>query len=211
MKRQKKLKNREIPAPIKNIEQWQLSRRNFVKSLLSMAAISQLPLLTSCINPKEKVNNTAFGQLNEFQKNILKEVQITLFPDDGNGPSAVDINALNYLQWVISDTEMDPIEVKYIIDGISWVEETAQEEYAISFLKLSSNKKNFLITRISLENWGENWLSVILTFIFEALISDPQYGGNSNSIGWKWLQYNPGYPRPTTDLLYNKILETIRS
>ena len=208
MRRQKILKNREIPALIKNIEQWQLSRRNFVKSLLSVAAISQLPLLSSCINPKN--NNTAFGQLNEFQKNILKEVQIILFPDDGNGPSAVDINALNYLQWVITDTEMDPIDVEYIIDGISWVEETAQEKYAISFLKLSSNKRNSLITRISMENWGENWLSVILTFIFEALISDPQYGGNPNSIGWKWLQHNPGYPRPSTDLLYKQILETIR-
>ena len=49
---------------------------------------------------------------------------------------------------------------------------------------------------------GENWLSTLLLYIFEALLTDPVYGGNPNGIGWKWLGHNPGLPRPTADKRY---------
>ena len=211
MKQQQPHKNRLIPASIKHIGQWQLSRRHFVKSMLAAAAISQLPLLSSCVNDTEDMENLNNKPLSKAQKDILKEVQLILFPDDGHGPSANDVHALAYVEWVILDKRMDPDEVAYIINGIGWVEETAQEEYALSFIQLSSDKRNALIEYISKENWGESWLSVILTFIFEALLSDPQYGGNPNSIGWKWLEHFPGYPRPTPTLLYDTIFKTISS
>ena len=33
-------------------------------------------------------------------------------------------------------------------------------------------------------------------YIFEALLSDPVYGGNPEGIGWRWLGHRPGFPRP---------------
>jgi len=48
----------------------------------------------------------------------------------------------------------------------------------------------------------------LLTFIFEALLSDPQYSGNADSIGWQWLDYKFGNPRPTAELLYPEIFKT---
>jgi len=200
--------SKNIPATLQNIEQWQMSRRHFVKGLLIAGAITQIPFLSACLNEsKEAV--LPFGQLNSTQKDILKEVQNILFPNDGNGPSAKDVNALEYLQWVISDSRMDPSEVEYLLNGIKWIEEISDEIYSNSFLELSQNEKENLIAKVSKQNWGESWLSVVLTLIFEALLSDPQYGGNINSTGWEWLNHNPGNPRPTEELLYDNIFEAI--
>ena len=200
--------NKHIPHTIKDVAQWQLSRRNFVQNMFMIGVVSQIPFISSCGNHQKE--EAVSGRFTHIQQNILLAVQDILFPNDGNGPSAKDVNALSYLEWVLSDSAMDPTEVDYIINGIGWVEETAQEEYANAFLELSSKKKNKLITMIAHEDWGESWLSVILTFILEALLSDPQYGGNTGETGWRWLQHYPGYPRPTSDLLYDNIVQTIR-
>ena len=40
--------------------------------------------------------------------------------------------------------------------------------------------------------WGRAWLSLLLYYIFEALLSDPVYGGNPDGIGWQWLEHQPG-------------------
>jgi len=209
MRGHKLAEKRQIPASLKNIKEWQISRRNFVKGMLIVGAATQIPFLSACVNNSSNEEELPFGQLNKKQKSILKEIQIILFPNDGNGPSSTDINATDYLQWVISDPRMDPSEVKYIINGIKWVDETSDENFSDDFLELSDKEKESIVKMISKESWGENWLSVILTLIFEALLSDPQYGGNKDSIGWKWLNHYPGYPRPTEDLIYDNIFNNI--
>ena len=203
--------NKKVPVSIQNIEKWQMSRRHFVKGLLIAGTITQIPFLSACLNKDKEEERLALGVLNNKQKDILKEIQAILFPNDGNGPSASDVRALDYLQWVISDSRMDPSEVEYLINGIAWVEESSKENLSQSFLKLSQSNKEKLVAKVSRESWGESWLSVVLTLIFEALLSDPQYGGNTDSIGWKWLNHYPGNPRPTKDLLYDKVFETINS
>jgi len=205
--------NKLIPQNLNITPKWQLSRRGFVRNLLLAGLASQYPIFSSCVNQTEgidEIDEMIFKHFSHSQKLILKEVQIILFPADGNGPSAEDVDALKYLDWVLSDPMIDPTEVDYIINGIGWVEETAQEEHKESFIKLSQENRNNLITLIAEEDWGESWLSVILKFVLEAVLSDPQYGGNTDETGWKWLQHYPGYPRPTPELLYDKIIQTIR-
>ncbi len=53
--------------------------------------------------------------------------------------------------------------------------------------------------------WGRNWLSLLLYYIFEALLADPVYGCNPNGIGWKWLEHQPGFPRPPADKIYTRL------
>jgi len=209
MEPSKQKKHKKIPATLKNIEQWQMSRRHFLKGLLITGTITQIPFLSACLNKNDKNEVLAFGQLNTKQRELMALVQEILFPKDGNGPSASEVNALDYLQWVISDPRMDPGEVEYIFNGIDWLNETAKEIFSELFLNLSQKKKEKIIANIANENWGEKWLSVLLTLIFEALLSDPQYGGNTDSVAWKWLEHYPGYPRPTEHLLYDKIFDEI--
>ncbi len=179
------------------------SRRNFIGGLLAGTVLASGNL--------KAVNISSGDILTDDQFQLIRSVQQILLPSDGNGPGAKDIIADTYLLWVLSDIRMDPEEKEYIINGMGWVDETAEEEFSMGYNKLSQEKKEELIEIISREKWGRSWLGVILNFIFEALLSDPQYGGNPDNIGWNWLGYNGGSPRPTIPNLYPEILVTIRS
>jgi len=197
---------RVIPANFKkNGTNWQLNRKQFIGVLLAGGAAIQLPNLK--LFGKNGLKNDI---LSPKQFEIIQSVQHILFPADDNGPGAEDIYATEYLVWVLSDHNKDPEEVKYIIDGIGWINETARELFSKNYVNLPQKEKENLIANIAKEGWGESWLSVILTFILEALLCDPQYGGNPDSVGWKWLHYNPGQPRPTKELLYPDILNTVK-
>lgn len=201
----KKMLTRYIPDTIKNQDRWQRSRRTFVKTILLAGISTQLPLLQSCYN--NSIETEAILPKNSLI--ILRIVQDILFPSDYLGPGALELKADKYLLWVLSDKRLDKDEQQYIRDGIAWVEETAQETYEENFTSLTRKKQELLIANISKENWGENWLSVLLTFIFEAMFADPLYGSNPDGIGWKWLEHNPGNPRPTAQLMYDNILSNL--
>lgn len=193
---------KHIPNSIKDQEAWQNSRRNFVKTMVLVGISAQIPFLQSCFNNSEE----STGILSKEYFNIVRDVQNILFPSDHIGPGALELKADKYLLWVLSDQRLDPEEQQYIIDGIGWVEETASEAYSKKFSSLSLKEKNELVELISKENWGENWLSVMLTFIFEAMFADPLYGSNPDGIGWKWLEYKPGNPGATSELMYDNLL-----
>ena len=186
---------------------WSLSRKKFIVSASMGVAAAHLPF--------SKVLGRGMNDqqiLDENQVAIMESVQEILFPADGNGPGASELNATAYLIWVLSDKEKDPEEVQYIVNGIGWVDETAEEEFGKKYLELSQAEKEKLIALIAEESWGESWLSVILSFIFEALLCDPQYNGNPAEAGWKWLGHDPGQPRPRKEILYPEILgKKIRS
>ena len=203
-KESRKYKSKYIPDKIKDNEAWQLSRRRFIGSGFMAGFFASLPSVSVVGNSLDEKDI-----LSQNQFSIVASVQKILFPSDNNGPGAYDVMADKYLLWVLSDIRMDPEEKEYIIDGIGWVDETAEENFSKRFTRLSQREKEKLIADISNESWGSSWLSVVLTFIFEALLSDPQYGGNPNKIGWEWLHHNPGYPRSTQLLLYPEILTTV--
>jgi gluconate 2-dehydrogenase gamma chain len=194
-----------VSAP--QITSYHLSRRKLIKALLAMGVVSQLPLVYSCAGEKRKPSKSLFDKQ---QSAMMHSIQQILFPDDGFGPGASEIQAYEYLLWVLSDPRMDDQDRAYIYDGIRWVEETAHEEMSASYLDLNSQKQSDLIRYISQLDWGESWLSTIMTYILEALLADPQYGGNTEGVGWQWLSHYPGYPRPNKDLLYGEILDTVR-
>jgi len=188
-----------------HFEQFRLERRRFIKGILAIAATSQFGLLQSCV--KEFIPES--DVLTQKQYNILITVQNILFPKDMNGPGAFDVDAHGYILWFLQDKRQDPDDQNYIIKGIGWVDETAVEDHGKGFLQLSSTKKMNLIANISTLEWGESWLSNLLNYIFEAMISDPLYGFNKKGIGWKWLEHQVGYPRPTKALLYDEIFKTV--
>ena len=146
-----------------------------------------------------------FTLFSSYQDRILQEAQEHLFPKLNDSPGANDINSLNYLHFVLSDPDIDEDNKKLIISGVDWLEEECQTNFNKSFIKLSYDERNKIFHIIEKSNWGYRWLSLILIYIFEALLSDPIYGGNPNEIGWKWLGHIPGLPRPTTDNMYSKL------
>ena len=194
-----------IPRTMKEFSTWQISRRNFLKNTIAVGVMSQVAFMQSC------EDETSNAILTDKQLKLIISVQNILFPKDKNGPGAIDFNAHHYLQWVLSDIRIASDEKQYIIDGIRWLNETAKENYSKIYLKLSKKEQVEIIQSISRINWGESWLSVLLTFIFEAMISDPIYGFNTDENGWKWLEHQAGYPRATQLLKYDEIFTTVQN
>jgi len=93
----------------------------------------------------------------------------------------------------------------FILNGPSWLNELAGNEHGKAFAELTTTQQEQLLQRIARTSAGENWLSLLLLYIFEALLSSPVYGGNPDGIGWRWLEHNPGFPQPTINTSYRKL------
>ena len=137
---------------------------------------------------------------------IIDIVQQHLFPSEPNSPGAKQINALAYLRFVVGDPKVDADEREFILKGAGWLEGMAQEMTQRTFSELDETQREQVLRRIAASQAGENWLSTLILYLMEALLTDPAYGGNPGGIGWRWLQHVPGYPRPPKDKIYPELL-----
>jgi gluconate 2-dehydrogenase gamma chain len=164
-----------------------LDRRCFLLGLVGGSISLLLPLPTHADSPS----------LTQKQRwKLIKRVQAQLFPSEPGAPGAREINALAYLKWVVDDNNLDPQEREFILRGTEWLEALTWETHDQGFIQLSADRQAAMLERIARSEAGENWLATLLLYIFEALLSDPIYGGNPDGIGWRWLRHQPGFPRP---------------
>lgn len=180
-----------------------VDRRSFLKSLF---VITGGLSLSGCLTYFYEETKSP-SPINDLQLQNLRATQNHLFPKSPSNPSADDINSLEFLQFVLLDKQLEEEEREFLINGANWINDSSQENFQLDFFELDQASKEKLFEIISQKNWGENWLSAILKYIFEALLSDPIYGANPDSIGWNWLQIQPGYPRPSELTAYPRILK----
>lgn len=189
-----------------------MSRRAFLQktgagaALLALIGIKPVFAGTEAFDRNQVVPDRSTSSPRNFDvitRAIVETVQLHLFPDDGDGPSAQQLNAYTYLLWAIDepDNQADG-DRPFVIQGASWLEELSQEELGTSFLLLDETAQDNLLQRVAKSRAGENWLSLLLYYLLEALTLDPIYGGNPQGIGWQWLEYQPGFPRPTVGKTY---------
>lgn len=190
----------------KNIAHKSESRRSFIKKISILATIPTLPFVS---NSCTFISDEKRLFLNASQYSLLQKIHNVLFPVDNMGPSYTELKTVAYLDWVLSDKNMMKDDRDYITNGIKWVEESSEEELNKKFDALNDLEIEKLVSIIAKTHWGESWLSINLTYIFEAQFSDELYGSNIKGIGWKWLNHYPGYPRPTKELIYDNVFETI--
>lgn len=139
------------------------------------------------------------------QNRIIQVLHEHLFPLADDSPGATDINSVDYLHFVLTDPEVDQDNKNLMINGIQWLEEECQSKFSKPFIDLTSVEKDKVLHIIEDSNWGYRFISLNLIYIFEALLSDPIYGGNTDEIGWKWLEHTPGLPRPTDKTKYGSL------
>ena len=172
--------------------QGKIDRRTFLQGLAVMGLAAGVAKTLTYLY-QEKQLPTA---LTASQDKIILAVQEHLFPKTNAAPSAKEINANEYLHFVLHDQTLDIRDRKFIKNGILWLEEETHAKYNCSFIDLNIEEKETILQEISQVRWGEGWLSSLLSYIFEALLSDPIYGANPDGIGWKWLNHRAGHPRP---------------
>lgn len=190
-----------------------LNRRAFLKTGTAISVLAGLagckpsvPNLAGNSGESDKVLSPAPKSQRYFspeQHKALDAVQMQLFPDDSNGPSAREINAMAYLERAMKDPQNiadgDP---EFIAQGIGWLDDLARQTLGDNFVKLSPVQQEKVLTQIASSTAGENWMSILMYYLTEALMLDPVYGGNPEMVGWKWLEHQAGFPRPIEGKTY---------
>ena len=187
------------PASGDSLAAWReqlMSRRGFLLCLAggSLAALFPLNAPTSTLWDDVDPDNARWQ--------LLAAVQDHLFPSEPQAPGARELNALGYLQWVVSDESLAPEERAFVLRGTDWVAERALATEDAHFTTLDEEARERVLRAVAENAAGQNWLSTLLLYLFEALLTDPVYGGNPDGIGWKWLGHTPGFPRPTAGKRY---------
>jgi gluconate 2-dehydrogenase gamma chain len=126
----------------------------------------------------------------------LDAVTQHLLPSEPDSPGAVEIRALDYLRFVSADPQVDHEEREFMLQCNRWLDELAQEQHGSTFPALAPDRKEELLRQVAKTAAGENWVSTLLGYMFEALLTAPTYGGNPDGVGWRWLEYVPGFPLP---------------
>ncbi len=123
---------------------------------------------------------------------IIQAIQDVLFPKGLEAPSALEFGATNYLLRVSSHSSFVEFDLKFLIYGTNLLIEEERDFLSMNAIDKDKALKNF----ISKSQKNKNWLSLLLYYTIEALLSDPIYGGNRDELGWRWLGHHSGKPKP---------------
>ncbi|MDH5517538.1 MAG: gluconate 2-dehydrogenase subunit 3 family protein [Gammaproteobacteria bacterium] len=178
----------DYSQPVKELE----ARREFLKKLALGA--------TAVVFADTVLANAA--TLNTPSWQSIAAVHLYLFPVSKNQPDAKSINATAYLKSVLEWPGVDQADKKFILDGVGWLDGISNKLFQNSFDLLTNEQKEKALRTVEKSQAGENWLSLMLLYLIEALLTDPVYGGNVNGAGWVWLEHQPGYPLPLKDKRY---------
>lgn len=180
-----------------------LSRREFIQILATAAAAYPL----SSLAEKRSLTSNKSTLVNSIKDPwvTISAVQEHLFPAEKDSPGANDIAALAYLRATMATPDFDKEVAMLIHNGVGWLNDLATSEYKKTFVQLNSDSKEKVLRRVEGSRAGSRWISMLLTYLLEALLTDPVYGGNPKGIGWTWLQHQPGFPTPPENKKYYKL------
>jgi gluconate 2-dehydrogenase gamma chain len=178
-----------------------LSRRNALKSAAGATMVAAMPMQSWSAAIQNKLNNA----LQADPWLTLDAVLAHLLPESPTGPSAKDIQATQYLYNVVFLQPTQAAEVTFIYNGVGWLNDFSQSQLQKNFVNLTFNEKETILRAVSNSTAGENWLSNLVSYIFEAMLTPPIYGGNPNGIGWQWLDHQAGFPLPQAGNRYYEL------
>ena len=171
-----------------------LKRRSFIAGAFVVSA----GVYFGMQNREKKV----YVYANKIQ--VLLQASYHLLPPSSLGPGAKSLHIANYFSFILADARVTKNDKDFILNGSRWLEEDAYKTYEKSFLSLSFEEKDDLFKQVAKEEWGETYIYDVLSYCLEAFLSAPIYGSNTDEMGWKWLDHNPGFPQPKTlkDITY---------
>ena len=201
----------QTPLWFREKEAAKLSRRSFLKSAAGASVIglsSGIALPAFSLTAKDKdilqklTTTDPWLTLDATLAHLLPESPLSAHVNSSKDLSAKDINALAYLHQVMTVQPTSADEKEFIFKGVGWLNGFAQSKQGKSFVQLSFNEKEVTLRAISNSSAGENWLTTLLAYLFEAMLAPPAYGGNPNGTGWQWLEHQAGFPLPKVGQRY---------
>lgn len=184
--------------------QWlqkKVSRRNALKSAAGATMVAAMPMRSWSASMSNKLD----GALKTDPWLTLDTVLAHLLPESPTGPSAKEIQATQYLYNVVFQQPTEAAEIEFIYKGVGWLNGFSNSQMQKNFIALTFDEKENILRAISQSTAGENWLSNLVGYLFEAMLSPPSYGGNPNGIGWQWLEHQAGFPLPQAGQRYYEL------
>jgi gluconate 2-dehydrogenase gamma chain len=126
----------------------------------------------------------------------IAKVHEDLFTPSVGMPRPQDFNAIGFLRAVMHDKRVSKKEKTLLKNGVKWLDMDAKQHHLKRYIRLDKKQREDVLQRISQKQWGNDWIWYVMNHAFEAMLSDPVYGSNTDEIGWKWLGFVPGIPRP---------------
>ena len=174
-----------------------LSRRTFLKSAALASAATTLSIPAIATTHKVDLSIEPWQSINAVLEHLL--------PSSPTGPGAKEFNAIQYLYNVVNAQPTEPEEAEFIKKGVGWLNGYTQGKLQQNFNVLSSADKEASLRAVSQSRAGENWISTLLTYLFEAMLAPPAYGGNPDGVGWQWLKHQAGFPLPPIGKRYYEL------
>ncbi|XQW84913.1 gluconate 2-dehydrogenase subunit 3 family protein [Thalassotalea piscium] len=175
-----------------------LSRRKLLKAAAGTSALAIIPF-----------NQLALAAQTSFDSKLKTDPWLTLdavlnhlLPVSDVGVSAKDIQATYYLYQLVHQQPTAQDEIEFIYKGVGWLNGYAVKQTQQAFVLLDKSDKETMLRDISHSEAGDNWISMLISNLYEAMLSAPSYGGNPNGIGWKWLEHQAGFPLPVAGERY---------
>lgn len=178
-----------------------LNRRQFLLKSASVTAAGVL--LTACGGAITTEDPFPFQQTEPWQ--TLDAVQQHLLPTGADSPGATEIRSIHYLKALLESPGIEEDDKNFIRNGVQWLNGITSELFNKSFQKLDAAQRETSLRRIEVSQSGERWLSLIIKYVLESLLTAPVYGGNPEGVGWQWLEYQAGFPLPTEDKKFFKL------
>jgi len=191
--------------------EYAVSRRTFLNRLTALGGLMAVYPASALAALREQTGTAPAvdGWAAADPWKTISAVQQHLFPASDDAPGAAEIGALPYLHNAIENPDADAEDQVFIFNGVGWLNDLTQEKYQRPFAALDEQQREMVLRQIEQSRAGRNWLSLLLTYMLEALLADPVYGGNPQGIGWRWLEHQPGYPTPPPDKMWYRLGERV--
>ncbi len=120
-----------------------------------------------------------------------------MVPSDGNGPGAIEIGALEYIERAL-DGELDKHVTTYR-SGLRATDAYALSRFGKRLAELSAEQQDEVLLALeagsvpgfSADFNSGNFFSLVRDHVLEGVFGDPFYGGNAGFAGWDLIGY-PG-------------------
>lgn len=138
-----------------------------------------------------------FAKSSQNEIEVLKITLNHLFPTTKKYNGAKKFGAFEYLLKASKHKSFDKSDMRFLLEGTSEILKLDP-----NFINSSKMKKEKILRKFEKTTFGENVLSLLLYYGFEAMLSDPIYGGNKHMSGWQNIKHTP--PTPMARRTYGK-------
>ena len=125
-------------------------------------------------------------------QDTIRVLQNDLFPQ----AKKLGVETSRYIEIILRHARVSEEDKKFIKNGVKWLNEESVLMYKTTYVKLLFSDREEVLNAISKKKWGRSFMKEMTSYLFEAMLGDPIYGGNNNEAGWKWLKFTGGNPRP---------------